>query len=449
MNSNNFNDLLSILNIHDSSITISKVDIIDDAKYIHIQRNPIPTFCPICHSRMHSKGLYTHKINHPVLQDSTKVFIILKQRKWFCPTCGHYENERFSFIEKNKQSTNFTPLMVLNCMKDLQRSTASVAKQFNLSDTQVHNIFTAYVDLKRLELSEYISIDEVYLDISDSDKYAFVIMNFVTGEIIDIVHNRWSSTLLEYFTSIPREERLKVKGIISDAYAPYLALSGPGSLFPNAVSILDSFHVAKTLISELNMYLYRLQKSFHEKDKERWKQKAQSLNRDSLQGKDSIEVTLLKSYKWVLLKNKNDINYSTYRHYHKLLRMTVDTHQIEQLFFRINPKIKKYRDLKEEYISFNQGTYENEEQVKESLDSLIIRYENSNEKIFIDFSSFLKEHMNEIIRSFTIVQVSRKSNASQANYYARLSNGPMESFNRKPKDYKRITRGSSNFDYTR
>ena len=52
-------------------------------------------------------------------------------------------------------------------------------------------------------------------------------------------------------------------------------------------------------------------------------------------------------------------------------------------------KINKYRDLKEEYISFNQGTYENEEQVKESLDSLMIRYENSNEKIVIDFSSVL------------------------------------------------------------
>ena len=152
-----------------------------------------------------------------------------------------------------------------------------------------------------------------------------------------------------------------------------------------------------------------------------------------MKSNNSIEVTLHQSYK----------------HHHKCLRMTVNIHQIERLFFRINPKIKKYQDLKEEYISFNQGTYENEEQVKESLDSLIIRYENSKEKIFIDFSSFLKEHMNEIVRSFTIVQVSRKSNACQANYYARLSNGPMESFNRKPKDYKRITRGSSNFDYTR
>ena len=55
--------------------------------------------------------------------------------------------------------------------------------------------YTRYVDLPRLPLPEYISIDEVYLNISNSQKYAFVIMDFSNGEIVDIVHNRWSSTL--------------------------------------------------------------------------------------------------------------------------------------------------------------------------------------------------------------------------------------------------------------
>ncbi|WP_295754409.1 transposase [uncultured Holdemanella sp.] len=37
----------------------------------------------------------------------------------------------------------------------------------------------------------------------------------------------------------------------------------------------------------------------------------------------------------------------------------------------------------------------------------------------------------------------------EKEYYARLSNGPMESFNRKPKDLKRDSRGFSDFNYTR
>ena len=33
--------------------------------------------------------------------------------------------------------------------------------------------------------------------------------------------------------------------------------------------------------------------------------------------------------------------------------------------------------------------------------------------------------------------------------HRRLSNGPMEGFNRKPKDLKRTSRGFDNFEYTR
>ena len=54
-----------------------------------------------------------------------------------------------------------------------------------------------------------------------------------------------------------------------------------------------------------------------------------------MKSNNSIEVTLHQSYK----------------HHHKCLRMTVNIHQIERLFFRINPKIKKYQDLKEEWVS--------------------------------------------------------------------------------------------------
>ena len=92
-------------------------------------------------------------------------------------------------------------------MKDLNRSTASIARQFHISDTQVHDIFTSYVDLDRLPLPEYLSIDEVHLNINHKDKYALVLMDFITGEIVDILHNRWQSTADDYFYSIPREER--------------------------------------------------------------------------------------------------------------------------------------------------------------------------------------------------------------------------------------------------
>lgn len=441
-------DLLPLLDFQfDESLQILDVEIHDSIKTIHIAKKLVPVFCPSCAARMHSKGIYKRNVKHPIFQDSSQFNLIIHQRRWLCPDCGLSTNDDFPFLQPGKQSTNLTPLIILNAMKDLNRTTKSIADQFYLSDTQVHNIFTAYVDIPRLPLPEFISIDEVCLNISPDEKYAFVIMDFISGEIVDIVHNRWMNTLERYFLSIPLDERKKVKGIISDAYKNYLEKIP--NYFPNCVSILDSFHTSKVLISALNDYLVKLIKEFKQKDEKKWNERAMHLNRDQIKGQHCLQVTLLQHYKWVLLKNYDDINHSPYTHYHNKLKMYLTTYQIEDMFFQINPRLKKLHILKEKYISFNHSLFNSEEEVESSLSQLIKLFDESQDTIFLNFSSFLKSHKKEIISSFTILQVKRKSKKEVEQYYSRLSNGLMESFNRKPKDFKRSTRGSSNFDYTR
>ena len=446
--SNNSIDYLSLLDFSfDESIEVIKTECIDSNKYIHLTKKLVPTYCPCCNSRMHSKGIYKRTVNHPILQDSTRLFIIVHQRRWLCPCCGLTKNDDFSFLEPGKQSTNMTILFILNALKDLNRTTRSVARDFGLSDTQVHDIFTAYVDLPRLPLPEYISIDEVCLNINSRDKYAFVIIDFVTGEPVDLVQNRRMDTLEQYFRSIPLDERKNVKGIISDAYKNYL--DKIPDYFPNAVSILDSFHVTKVIIGYLNDYIRQLTKKFKQRDERTWEERAKELNREKIKGQYSQEVILLQKYKWVLLKNYDDIQHDLYHHYHKDLKMHLTTHQVEDMFFKIDPRLKKLHFLKEEYIKFNHSKFDSKEEATAALENLINLYDQSDDPIFIDFSSYLKEHQSEIIRSFTTLQVRRKTIKDSEAYYARLSNGLMESMNRKPKDYIRQTRGSSNFNYTR
>ena len=169
-------DIFKLLNIpDDGSFIITNIEIIDNTKYIHIEKKLEPTFCPICQSKMYSKGFYTRKINHAVFQDTMKSFLIVRQRKWRCTFCNNYMNDSFPFLERYSQSTNVTNILILNEFKTLSASTADIARRFNISDTQAHDIFSAFVDLPRLPLPEYISIDEVYLNISNREKYAFVI----------------------------------------------------------------------------------------------------------------------------------------------------------------------------------------------------------------------------------------------------------------------------------
>ena len=107
--SDNFNDLLLILNLPtDGSILISKVEVHEDTKFIHISTSPSPVFCPNCGCRMHSKGMYARTVNHPVLQDSFKLVLVVHRRKWKCTSCTTYLNESLPFLQPYRQSTTLT-----------------------------------------------------------------------------------------------------------------------------------------------------------------------------------------------------------------------------------------------------------------------------------------------------------------------------------------------------
>ena len=62
--------------------------------------------------------------------------------------------------------------------------------------------------------------------------------------------------------------------------------------------------------------------------------------------------------------------------------------------------------------------------------------------MFKEFSKLLKAHKQEIINSFIYIN---DNNGNER----RLSNEPMEGYNRTPKDFKRNSRGLSNFEYAR
>ena len=75
-------------------------------------------------------------------------------------------------------------------MKNLHLSVCHIADKFNVSDTYVHQVFDRYVDMKRLPLSEVICIDEVHTEAVSYSKYSMIILDFITGQPIDMLPSR-------------------------------------------------------------------------------------------------------------------------------------------------------------------------------------------------------------------------------------------------------------------
>lgn len=439
--------ITNLLNLKDKDIQILDIEIIGKNKLIHIQKVLKNEYCPSCQSRMHSKGVYIRTVNHPILQDGFELKLMVHQRRWHCtnPDCGLYFNDQFNFLSSYKQSSNITPYLILKELKNIHMTTSEIAKRYHVSDTTIHYYLRQYLDIKRLPFPEIISIDEVYLNLDYKHKYALVIFDFITGEIIDLLPNRWEKTTNAYFISIPLEERQKVKYLICDMYNPYINFTK--RYFPNSIAIIDSFHVVSWLIRLINNYLIDLKKKYQERDKKAYihylEQKNKPIDSISLaEVPKSKEVYLINHYKWFILKNKDNINYRYKAKYNYKFKMYLNTYDLEKMFFDLDPNLSKIRFLKEKYIEFNTSEETNKDSLMKQLEDLIRLYSNSDLNIFKDFSKVLEVHKQEIINSFTFVLDSKKKKR-------RLSNGPIEGFNRTPKDFRRNSRGLENFESVR
>lgn len=438
------NSITNLLDLEDTDIEITDIQIQGQTKTITLSTPPVPHFCPSCGFRMYSRGVKKRTINHPILQDNYSLILILKQRRWRCtnPDCMYDTSESFKFVNRRRRTTNATDMLIVSAYKDLLETSVSIGKKFHVSDSYAHDVFDRYVKLDRLPLTDAISIDEVFLDMDDNCKYALVIQDFHTSDPIDLLRSRRTNVTEPYFSSIPTEERNAVKYLISDMYNPYI--SYVDKYFPNAVSVVDSFHVIQWITRMIDNYIRQLLKKYRQRDRE-YQEKLSYEQQRPVSLPLSDEVYLLQKYRWLILANQSNIRYHADprmdSHFHALM----NTYDYEDALFRINYNLKAFRDLKELYVQFNSRNAGNPSQAKIELGELIIKYRKSGHEMFREFASLLEKYEDSIINSFIMVEKIGNGRI----YDSRLSNGPIESINRKVKDLKRLGRGFRNFEHFR
>jgi|GEM_PF-3049295 len=260
---------------------------------------------------------------------------------------------------------------------------------------------------------------------------------------IDVLRSRRQSETEPYFASIPKEERFAVRYLISDMNNDYL--SYVGKYFPNAVSVVDSFHVIQWINAELDRFVRALQKSIAERDEKRQEELSAKAGRQ-LRLPMSDELYLLKNYRFFLLSNADSIKYHDEPHLDRHFRFLMRTSDYEDRFFRVDPALRELRDLKERYVRFNTVNAGKPRKAAVELDKLIEFYAHCGQDIFVRFSKLLKRHREPIINSFVLIE---RLDTEGVSIVSRLSNGPIESMNRKAKDLKRQARGFRNFDHLR
>ena len=159
----------------------------------------------------------------------------------------------------------------------------------------------------------------------------------------------------------------------------------------------------------------------------------------------SDKIYMLQKYRWLVLANQSNIIYRSELRMDYQLRAMMNTYDYESLLFRIEPRLKDLRDLKEMYVRFNSRNAGMPIAAEAELDELIEYYANCGDGIFVEFARLLSKYREPIINSFIMVE----KHGNGEIYDSRLSNGPIESLNRKVKDMKRLGRGYRNFEHFR
>ncbi len=438
------NSITNLLDLEDTDIEITDIQIQGQTKTLTLSTPPVPHFCPSCGFRMYSRGIKKRNINHPILQDNYSLVLILKQRRWRCtnPECRYDISDTFKFVNKRRRTTNATDMLIVYAYRDLMETSTSIAARFHVSDTYVHEVFDRYVKMDRLPLTDAICIDEVFLDMDEHCKYALVIQNFHTGDPIDLLRSRRVNVTEPYFVSLPTAEKNSVKYLISDMYNQYI--SYVDKYFPNAVSVIDSFHVIQWIIRMIDNYIRQLLKKYRQRDREL----AEALSREEQRPLSlplSDEVYLLQKYRWLILSNHSNITYHSDPRMDSHFRCLMNTYDYEDALFRLDPKLRDFRDLKEKYIQFNNRNAGKPFEARKELDELIPIYQTSEYEIFRNFGDLLEKYQDYIINSFIMVE----KHGYGKVYESRLSNGPIEALNHKVKDLKRLGRGFRNFEHFR
>ena len=373
--------------------------------------------CPYCGKKLNIHGYYTRKLTHSTFANR-KCSIHYMQRRCKCENCEITLHEQNPFSSLRESITHETKINVLTDLKYPEATYTSVASRYNLSTTQVIRIFDKHVNIPRKPLPEVLSIDEHYFPESDYDSlYCCLLMDFITGEIVDILPDRKKSYLINYFSRIKHDtldytttksELNNVRYVSIDLSENFRSIAK--TYFPKAIICADSFHV----IENLNRCFRNV----------RLKCRMATEN---------------PNYKYFLVKFRFVFYHKTFLdntpRYNKRLGEYINYRGIRDLLLAEFPELKVAYELREFYLELNSNCSIAEAPYK--IDKAISLFADSGISELDEFHNLLLNWREEIINSFTIINGKR------------INNSYIESKNRLLKKLISNANGFTNFKRTR
>ena len=174
----------------------------------------------------------------------------IKKVRFLCKTCNRTFTPPIEGIERySKISAQVMNSIISDFSKNY--TFTQIAERYGLTVARIIQIFDDHFSfVPRRPLPRVLCIDEIRFHDGQGHKYCCVLYDHDKKEIVDIIQSRQTAYLDEYFKDIPLKERSNVQYFISDMYDGYAYIHN--KYFPNAIHIIDLFHIISQLTTAIN-----------------------------------------------------------------------------------------------------------------------------------------------------------------------------------------------------
>lgn len=240
---------LKLLNFQETNIVIKKVELVNNVYYIYIdQIKDVNLSCNKCGGCSITNNFnYTRKIKHTPI-NGFPVIIVFNQTRYKCNYCGHTFNQPNEIVEVKKSISKELKAQIIN-ETSYKQSFKDVSSRTNTSQTTVSNEFKRNIHNYRCKLSRIVCIDEFRAS-TIAGKYALIIGDPESGEILDILPSRLQDYIYHYFNTIDNSERFNVEYVVTDLNEAYRTICR--NLFWKSIHIADRFRWIKLTTEAFN-----------------------------------------------------------------------------------------------------------------------------------------------------------------------------------------------------
>ena len=381
-------DLSAVLNLPELEIT--SVEMPDQKLTVSCQSRFGQAICPSCLHKTQEVRKYYRRTIRDLPITGREVYLSLEERQFYCPDCDGYFSERFSFVEPNRTTTiRYEAYLYQRCLK---ATIKDVAVGENLLWDVVEGVFHRRAEKLSSSLDgvRWLGIDEIALRKGHKD-FACVLVDLQTGCLVEMLKERKQAYLMAYFQQKGEDFLSQTEIFSSDMWDGFINVAE--ALMPNAVIVVDRFHVMGNLHKALDSFRRYLRRSHKDAD-------------------------VLKNLRWILLKQAQDL--------------TEEEHLRLEKAFDFSPQLEQVYQLKED-LRLWYDHFPDPEQADRWLDHWIEQAQELKNKYLDSFIATLQRWRPKILNFFL----------------AGITNGLVEGVNNVLKLILRRAFGYPNFEHFR